>query len=139
MDRREVALGRAVSVGSGTGSVVKPISLEDRMTILESKIDMAIEAVGAISEMIGLRGNAENKETNKDINKDGIPYHINLIGNTRGVPYILTVEKDAYYVGHTPYRTLSAAAEGVSGSRRSGWMFWCLPDGRTAKEAFNRK
>ena len=76
---------------------------------------------------------------NSNLNKDGLPLYIHFMGVSRGVPYVLLVRPDAYYVGTTPYATLSAAAKAVSGVRRSGWTFWKLPDGRTVKEAFNKR
>jgi len=73
-----------------------------------------------------------------ELNKDNIPINTLLIGVSLGKPYILTVQKYNYRIGSTEYETLSAAAEGVSGNRRSGWVFWKTSDGRTAKEAFNK-
>ena len=44
--------------------------------------------------------------------------------------------EDGYYIDNVKYYSLSAAAEAVSGVRRSGWTFWKLVDGTTVKEAF---
>ncbi|RLI56702.1 MAG: hypothetical protein DRO87_07760, partial [Candidatus Thorarchaeota archaeon] len=56
-----------------------------------------------------------------------------------GQMYILRPTPEGFRVGDQIYKSLSAAAEAVSGVRRSGWTFWKLPDGRTAKEAFGKK
>lgn len=79
----------------------------------------------------------ESNIPNGELNKDNIPINTLLIGVSMGRPYILTVNKYDYCVGTKTYDTLSAAAEAVSGNRRSGWVFWKTSDGRTAKEAFN--
>jgi len=67
-----------------------------------------------------------------------IPEGTVLNGKTRGLSYFLQVKNGAFYVGNTRFPTLSAAAEAVSGVRRSGLTFWKLDDGRTVKEVFKR-
>ena len=67
-----------------------------------------------------------------------IPEGMVLNGKTKGLSYFLQVRDGAFYVGNTRYATLSAAAESVSGVRRSGLKFWKLDDGRTVKEVFKR-
>lgn len=135
----KVELGKVMDMEAGVSSLVEPKTVEDRLSVLETKVEM-------IFERLEEHGIVERKrpipepiiETNPDINKDNIPFHQNLIGVTRGETFVLTVRPDAYYVGTTPYPSLSAAAEGVSGVRRSGWTFWGLADGRSAKEAFKK-
>lgn len=130
----KVTLGKAAEIEAGTSALVLPETIEDRLSALEAKITII------------LRHFEEHRETEREIqntndpnvNKDGIPFHQNFVGVTHGVRYILTVRPDAYYVNHMPFPTLSAAALGVSGVRRSGWTFWRLPDGRTAKEMFKK-
>jgi len=136
MERREVALGRAAVTDVGVGMTTAPKTLEERMSILEAKIDALAEMVSLIQEKEGVR---EDVVYDPNLNADGIPYHTNLIGITQGQPYVITVREDAYYLGNTPFRTLSAAAKAVCGHRKSGWVFWKLVDGRTAKEAFGKK
>jgi len=138
MERRDVELGRAAAADAGIGTAVSPKTLEERMLILESKIDMLTEVVSILQEKGDVREDAA-PEFDPNVNADGVPHHTNLIGVTKGQPYVLTVGEDAYYLGHTPYRTLSAAAKAVCGHRKSGWVFWKLVDGRTAKEAFGKK
>lgn len=141
MRKRDVALGAACKE-SGVGEEIKPTSLEERVEILEEKLDLIVRMLTAN----GINERVETPEQNLDaaaeeeaeINKDGIPIDLNLIGSSKGQVYVLTVRPDAYYIGHKPYKSLSAAATDVRGSRVSGWVFWKLPDGRTAKEVFNR-
>lgn len=136
MNRKDVALGRAAIFDSGVGIVAKPKTVEERVAILEAKVKLLTEIVDHLN-----KGNREEDrvQENVAINKDGIPYDINLIGSVKGQPYVLTVRKDAYYLGAVPHKTLSAAAKSVCGHRKSGWVFWKVPDGRTAKETFGRK
>lgn len=134
MKNSDVALGKAAAVEAGVGTIVKSETIEERLATLEAKIGLLIEATASSGKK-----SMPKCDVDPDVNKDGIPFHLNLIGVTRGVPYVLTVMQDAYYIGNRPYATLSAAAKAVSGVRRSGWIFWRLPDGRTAKKAFKRK
>jgi len=140
MERKEVALGKAAAVESGSGILMKPKSLEERIRILESTVDtiLGILSVNGIMERRGM----EEKEVVADqdpapnINGDGVPIGIHLLGSSSGQVHVLAVNPDAYYIGNKPYKSLSAAATAARGSRVSGWTFWKLPDGRTAKEAF---
>lgn len=138
MHRKDVALGRAAVVESGVGKTMKPTSLEERIAVLETKLDMVLKMLTAN----GIHERTEEVDLGDavpaDENRDGIPIDLNLIGATKGQVYVLTVRPEAYYIGHTPYKSLSAAATAVRGTRVSGWAFWKLPDGRTAKEVFQR-
>jgi len=135
-------MGEAVELGkaakkSATGVAVKPQSMEDRITALENMI-ANIMAVN-ISSQNKPDTRSSNAYDNIPTNKDDVPIGISLIGLTKYGPRILTVGKDGYYVGPTKYNSLSAAAEAESGIvRKSGWVFWKLADGRTAKDAFKR-
>ena len=135
MERKDVALGKAAKVGAGIGTTIEPTTLEERLAALEAKMELLIKLVTSKQSVI-----LKNKrQGDPNLNKDGLPLYMHFMGISRGVPYVLTVRPDAYYVGTTPYATLSAAAKAVSGVRRSGWTFWKLPDGRTVKEAFNKE
>jgi hypothetical protein len=73
------------------------------------------------------------------LNKDGIPVAMPLFGeSTKGGKSFLTVHQDRYKIGDKEYDSLSAAAEAVSGVRRSGWTFWKTPEGKSVKEAFGQ-
>ena len=101
-----------------------------------------VDAMGKMIHM--LRGESNTKEavkavTNAVFNKDGLPLNTVYIGQTKKVeaPILLTVEADgSYKIGQMTYKSLSAAAEAVSGVRRSGWTFWKTFEGKTLKEAF---
>lgn len=138
MDRKAVALGSAAIIESGIGKTTKPASLEERVAILESKLDMILKilTVNGINERIEEVDLDDSQPA--EVNKDGIPIDLNLIGATKGQVFVLTVRPEAYFIGNTPYKSLSSAATAVRGTRVSGWVFWKLPDGRTAKEVFAR-
>lgn len=138
MDRSDVSLGKASIVESGVGQATKPASLEDRVAVLESKLDMVLKMLTANDIHERKEELDLGEEEMAEVNKDGIPIDINLIGSTKGDVFVLTVRTDAYYIGNTAYPSLSAAATAVRGTRVSGWVFWKLPDGRTAKEVFAR-
>ena len=50
---------------------------------------------------------------------------------------IMKVDADGYIVGLIKHKSMSAAAEAAGApKRKSGWRFWKLPDGRSAKEVY---
>jgi len=108
---------------------VPPNALEQRIAVLEQRI--------AEMEARFRRANREPERTKSKTPQ--VPYNVLLVGITRGIQYTLVRTPQGFRVGNSVYKSLSAAAEAVSGVRRSGWTFWRLPDGRTAKEAFGKK
>lgn len=59
------------------------------------------------------------------INKDGLPVGMVLQGESKEKRYTLEVLEEGYLCSTGEIApTLSAAAEKVSGNRRSGWAFW---------------
>lgn len=123
---------------SGTGMAVKPKTVEDRLTVLEDVVSTLMRA------NIGLRSNKCRTDSSayarSTKNRDGIPVGISLIGLTDFGPRILTVLEDGYYIGDQRFGSLSAAAEAASGIvRKSGWVFWKMPDGRKVKDVFKTK
>ena len=115
----------------------KIATIESLVTYLYQKIEKDEEDVNVYTEPATVQKSKDTLITT-DLNKDGIPVNTVLIGVTCGRPFVLTASRYDYSVGDKRYDTLSAAAEGVSGNRRSGWVFWKTFDGRTAKEAFNK-
>ena len=131
-----VALGKAAPK-SGVGLAVKPKTIEQEISMLKSMVNSLMQANA------DLRGKRRRRELNayagQPTNRDGIPIGMSLLGLTKWGPRILTVVEDGYYIGQDGYSSLSAAAEAASGIvRKSGWVFWKLPDGRTAKQVFKR-
>lgn len=129
-----VALGKAAPK-SGVGLAVKPKTAEQKVEMLEAIVSSLMDANAK------LRGKRRSRESNayegQPTNRHGIPIGMSLLGLTKWGARILTVAEDGYYIGLDRYNSLSAAAEATSGIiRKSGWVFWKLPDGRTAKQVF---
>jgi len=77
------------------------------------------------------------------INRDGIPYGTKLRAVStvkrkfpEGKNFELVVTTRGYEIGDQCYKSLSAAAEGVSGNKRNGWEWWKTEKGVPAREAF---
>jgi len=125
-----------------------PQTVEERLTALEkgqTQIVLSLDSIHRILKQMRDRSAvrrdfaiSQNIEKVKSDMK--VPEGTILIGETRGVPYYCEAKNGAFYVGITRYPTLSAAAQGVSGVRRSGWTFWKLSggkhNGKTVKEVF---
>lgn len=126
----------------------QPQTQEEKINAMESRINqlaLSIDSLHSIIKKLRDRADAkrdyaisENIEKTKSDMK--IPEGTVLVGITRNVPYYCEVKSGAFYIGVTRYPTLSSAAEGVSGVRRSGWTFWKLTggkhNGKTVKEVF---
>jgi hypothetical protein len=132
-----LALGRALPK-KGTALAVIPKSLEERVCMLEAMVKNLLEINASL---LADKPEGGDNAYDESLNRDGIPYNLCFVGADKaGFPRILTVREDGYYVGTVKYSSLSAAAEDVSGIvRKSGWVFWKLPDGRSAKEAFKNR
>lgn len=136
--QKSVALGSG-SRKKGVALAVKPRSLEERVSVLEAMVRNLLELNSEIiNDKVDTSSNAYGDDS---LNKDGLPYNMCLVaGDKHGFLRMLKVAKSGYKVDNTTYNSLSAAAEAVSGIvRKSGWVFWRLPDGRTAKEAFKNR
>jgi len=134
--KKALALGKA-PIRSGVAKAIRPSSIEDRLTVMENMLASIIEINSKNTFTITKRGERFNAYEGVPRNKDGIPLYSSMIGSTKYGPRILYVGEDGYYLGNRKYLSLSAAAEAASGIvRKSGWVFWKLPDGRTPKEAF---
>lgn len=136
---QKIKLGKAHKIGAGVVSA--PITIEERMKLLESRITTLTKAFNAVnSERVkDSRQQTDYNGPRSHTNKDGLPIGISLLGqSTRGGTYVLSVKHDKYYIGTAVYDSLSAAAEAASGVRRSGWTFWRMTDGRTVKEAYGK-
>lgn len=136
---KKIALGSAFT--DSTAIISDPISLEERVIVLQQQVEDLIKAFHMINGINtkNLR-RRETQDITSNLNKDGIPIGISLMGaSIKGGIRVLTVNNDGYYIGITKYDSLSAAAEAVSGVRRSGWTYWKIPDGRTIKEAYGKR
>lgn len=90
--------------------------LEKKLAGLERKILELTSKVEAISS---------NPEPIAEDNKENIPIGTVLKGESGGQKYTLEVLDEGYLCSDgNIYQSLSGAALGVSGNRRSGWRFW---------------
>jgi hypothetical protein len=98
-----------------TATVIStPGLVERRITEIEVKVEGLIEQVRVLSEPIPP---AKNKE--------GLQVGTTLCGESKGNRFTLEVIEDGYLCSNGDiYDSLSGAALGVSGNRRSGWVFW---------------
>ncbi len=149
-------MGNKIKIGHGIEKkyaavlATDPPTIDQRMSLLEAKMETIAAAIAMLQltdKPITNNHNAYDDVTSP--NKDGLPIGLVLIGTSRGpdgvsTDYMLIVEELGYSVVHMfegqplAYQSLSAAAEAVSGVRRSGWTFWKLEDGRSVKEAFRK-
>lgn len=136
MERKEAALGKTSVKGACLALARTKLSPEDRIAVLEQQLEHMQRSIVEIQKR--LKENSENAYTAEEVNKKELPIGLHCIGTSEKLPHpvILVVEEDGYRVGSRVFNSLSAAAEAVSGVRRSGWAFWRIADGRTLKEAF---
>lgn len=141
-----VALGDDADVEEANAEEQNPQSADEKISALEQSVLHLTNALDSMFTMVKDLRDKLDAEKNKAIdaviakkkqeNKVEIPEGTILTGKTKGLSYFMQVKDSAFYVGITRYDSLSAAAEGVSGVRRSGWTFWKLPDGKSVKDAF---
>lgn len=138
---QKIELGKAHSVG--TGIITKPATLNERIDLLEENIATLTKAFNAVNSAVVKDARQQviyDTLGNTELNKDGIPIGISLLGQSvHGGTHVLSVLSDKYYIGTTGYDSLSAAAEAASGVRRSGWTFWKMLDGQTIKEVYGKR
>lgn len=142
MPNNPIALGQA-TCGTGTALAVSKnkLSDEERIAILEQQVAHMSITIQLLKSKGKKQPNAYSAEPDQNLNKDGLPIGLICFGVTSKYPFpvFLEIEEDGYMVGTTKYESLSAAAEAVSGVRRSGWTFWKLNNGITLKEAFRNR
>lgn len=112
------------------------LSLEERVEGLEARESSLVELVDHLWAKVKELEQGKGSVKKQQVKDADIPDGTILRGTTQGRTYYLQVRRGKFWVGNTEYDSLSSAAAGVSGVRRSGWTFWKLDDGRTAKDAF---
>ena len=147
-DIKYVALGEEGPEVEIVEVAPQPQTQEEKINLMEIRMNqlaLSIDSLHSIIKKLRDRSSAKRdyaiSERIEKIKSDGkIPEGTILVGITRNVPYYCEVKDGAFYIGVTRYPTLSAAAAGVSGVRRSGWAFWKLSggkhNGKTVKEIF---
>jgi hypothetical protein len=91
----------------------------DRLEQLIAEIDIPL---GETTRTVAgkLRAPIVRPETNKD----GLMIGSTVTRDWRGTRLLLRVVPDGYEVGGVPYKSLSAAAFGVTGAKWNGPLFW---------------
>lgn len=123
-----------------------PLSTDQRLSEQQQQLTQLARSLDSLSRMVKelrddyRRGEDERLngiiEEKTKANKMELPEGTELHGKTKSVNFFCVVRDGGFYVGITRYDSLSAAALGVSGVRRSGWTFWKLPNGKTVKEVY---
>lgn len=102
-------------------------ALERRVILLEQQLESVIRQLEAKSD----------KKTT--LNNDNLPIGMVLKGESKGESHKLEVLEEGYLCSTGEIvATLSAAAEEVSGNRRSGWKFWTDGQGTPIGEITGR-
>jgi len=124
--RKRAAVEKELSERAGTDRValvtarVLPApsdSVTRKVAELEARLE---ELTSRLKE-----GSPHREPSPPQTNLEGIPIGTVLQGYTRGRRYTLEVLDKGYLCSDGEiYPSLSAAALGVSGNRRSGWRFW---------------
>ncbi|KKN37796.1 hypothetical protein LCGC14_0759970 [marine sediment metagenome] len=145
---RCVALGDDADVEEVQVEERQPQTAEEKIVSLDQRVSFLTSSLDNLFTMVKDLANKADTDKNKIIgaviekkkkeNRVEIPEGTVLTGTTKGLNYFMHIKDGGFYVGITRYESLSAAAEGVSGVRRSGWTFWKLPDGKNVKESFNK-
>lgn len=136
MERKDVALGKGGTKGACVALSAKKLNYEDRLALIEQQLVHMQKSITDIAKK--LKEESKNAYEADDLNKHKLPVGMYCFGTSEKQvhPVVLRVEEEGYRVGAHVFGSLSAAAEAVSGVRRSGWTFWRTADGRTLKEAF---
>jgi hypothetical protein len=123
-----------------------PRTLEERMSLIELKFEQIVKAIDSLfvsikevrDKMYAKKDKVIEYVIEKNKSSERIPVGTQMYGTTNGLTYWCEAKEDGFYVGTTKYPSVSAAAEGVSKVRRSGWVFWHLMNGKTLKEVFKQ-
>ena len=105
--------------------------------LLETKVAQLEREVERLSATIGALLSEE--ESQEQLNKEGITVGKVLVGESKGKKYTLEILDRGYLCSDGQiYQSLSGAALGVSGNRRSGWKFWKVQEGQSVGEKSGR-
>jgi hypothetical protein len=137
-----VALGEDVGADVIEAEVRRPESPEEEVTFLREQVVNITAMLDNLFLMVKELREKVDREKEKIIadtiekkkSDSVVPEGTVLHGTTRGMSLFLQVRDGGFWVNNVKYDSLSAAAEAVSGVRRSGWAFWKFADGRTVRE-----
>ena len=120
------AVEESIAERSEEGTQVTATIIPAPRELLERKVANLEGKISRLSStMEKLITNKADPPVEKKRNKEGLKVGIILQGESRGQKYTLEVLEENYLCSDgTIYQSLSGAALGVSGHRRSGWKFW---------------
>jgi hypothetical protein len=102
-------------------------ALERRVILLEQQLESMTRQLEAMGDK------------QPTLNKDNLPIGMVLKGDSKGKSHKLEILEEGYLCSTGEIvATLSAAAEEVSGNRRSGWAFWTDGQGTPIGEITGR-
>ncbi len=107
--------------------------------LLERKVAELEAKMSSVLDLIAKLQRSGIKVSNK--NKEGLVAGTILRGESKGTEYTIQVlpEEEGYLCSNGEiYQSLSGAALGVSGNRRSGWKFWRNVEGTSIGEVTGR-
>jgi len=136
--RRRIAEEAISQAKAGMTQVVATILpmprdvLESRVVRLEAEIKTLHSH---LRELMSLVQSGEQGTPNFE----GVPIGLTLFGTTKGQTFTLEPMLGSYLCSDGRiYDSLSGAALGVSGNRRSGWVFWKNAEGKEVGEITGR-
>jgi len=150
-EMRDISLALGADFGGNPVEVLEQpprLTSEERIAFLEEQMQYWAASQDSLYSLIKdmrreiqeLRHIDQDSRIEDGQDKLNVPIGTVLRGTTKGVPFWCYVKDDGFYVGITRYPSLSAAAEGVSGVRRSGLVFWRIDggkfDGKSVKDIF---
>jgi hypothetical protein len=111
--------------------IIKPISNEDRIKELETKL-ASIAQMFYMFKRMGLPRKVENQVPKNSKNNDNIPLNSCYMGYVDGseFPYILVVNEEGIYnIGNKTFTSLATATAHVYGENKNGLNLWQSLDG----------
>jgi len=139
-NNKAVALGEDIQAVVEVEETIPATSPDQRLHYLEEMVKRHTDSLDSLYSIVKnlRRPNIEpipqveklDEEIDKVKPESKIPVGTTLVGVTRGTPFWCVVREDGFYVGINKFGSLSAAAEKVSGVRRSGLAFWKFFEGK---------
>lgn len=119
-----------------------PSTVEERIALLEAEHKSIRLMFDSLYKMVKALRDHQRVDHDKQISEfvrrnralRKIPIGTVLYGTSRDKSFFLEVVADGFMVGQTKCPSLSAAAQLVSGVRRSGLDFWKFSDGSSVKD-----
>jgi len=106
---------------------------------LEKAITNVEATLSELTQKIDGLLNVNFEKESPGVNKQGLVFGLTLMGESKGKSYTLDIIEEGYLCSDGKiYESLSGAALGVSGNRRSGWKFWRDSDGEEIGKSSGR-